>query len=185
MTWSNDVPLGPLDPRLTERDFLPPERKLVRWIREGWTFRQIEDECAAYAGLVRHELSRVDRLMLTYQVDSAVSRAMDRVGLGRRYQDCVPWRVLDVHRDANPARMLRLLGRRRCGQPLGPEKAGQLGDYLMLLRRARLVIGYCPADEDGFVYVPDAWRTGPNEDIPIVVPMLMPDEIEWVRMHEG
>ena len=184
MTWSSDVPLGPLNPRLTDRGFLPPERKLVRWMQEGWTFRQIENECIADAGLVHHELSRADRLMLTHQVDSALTDAMTRVGLGHRYDDCVPWRVLDVHHGANAARMLRLLGRRRCGQPLGPDRAGPLDDFLLLLRRAHLVIGYCPADEDGFVFVPETWRSGPNEDIPIVVPILMPDEIEWVRTHE-
>jgi hypothetical protein len=32
--------------------------------------------------------------------------------------------------------------------------------------------------------VPDSWRSGPNEDIPICVPVLPLDEIDWIREHE-
>ena len=49
--------------------------------------------------------------------------------------------------------------------------------------RAGLVVAYCPAHEDGFVFVPATWRSGPNEDIPICVPRLPLDEIDWIRDH--
>lgn len=169
--------------RMGDADLLPSERKFLQWIRNGWSFREIEAECATRAGMPLATLTRIDRSILTMKVDQAITRAMTSKGLGHRYDDAAPWRVLDVHRGAHELHMLHLLGRRRCGQPLGPSSASVLHSFLFLLGRARLVVAYCPALEEGFTYVPDSWRSPHHDDIPICFPVLPLDEIEWIRDH--
>jgi hypothetical protein len=167
--------------RLGEPDALPSERKFLQWIRDGRTFREIEVECAARAGISLGALSHIERSLLTMKVDHAITNAMTSKGLDHRYFAAAPWRVLDIHRHAHELRMLHLLGRRRCGQPLGPSSASALDSFLLLLDRARLIVAYCPALEEGFAYVPDSWRAGPDADVPVCVPILPLVEIEWIR----
>ena len=177
---TEESPPVSLATRLAHPELLPSQRKFLQWIRNGRTFREIEAECAERAGLSLDDLGTMDRWRLTMRVDHEITDAMTLHGLGHRYDDCTPWRVLEAHRQAHQFQMLQLLGRRRCGQPLGPSSTSSLDSFLFLLGRARLVVAYCPALEDGFAYVPEAWRSGPNEDIPICVPELPLDEIEWI-----
>lgn len=73
--------------------------------------------------------------------------------------------------------MLRLLGRRRAGIPLDVDSEQRLDSFLAMLERERVVVAYCPDHEDGFLYVDESLRGGPNPEIPIRVQVLRAYEV--------
>jgi hypothetical protein len=136
-------------------------------VNKGMTHQEIRDE--------------IERVWHVNVSRSTVSVAIMRAGLseeGQRYRDTVPWKVRMVHATEYPVRMLRLLGRQRAGLPLDRNEAKRLTSWLEMLDRERVVIAYCPdALDEGFHYVDEKYRQGPNADIPIRVKILLPEEI--------
>ena len=141
---------------------LPPDSDLLRMVEDGLTHEQIALECERITG---HKVARST-------VSAALSRAALTKTTGHRYLDTVPWRVRPEHASEYAARMLRLLGRRRNGFPMSDEDNQRLDSWLRHLETERVVVAYCPEHEDGFLYVDEEHRSGPNPDIPIRVRVL-------------
>lgn len=135
---------------------LPDEAILRQWVNEGLSHQQIADRTYRETG------NRVSR--------SSVSAAVSRMGLStptNRYREELPWRVKTRHIRAYPARMLRLLGRRRSGQRLNEEEDKRLTAWLNLLDEENAVVAYDPDSEQGFFYVDR--KRGDSAEIPIRV----------------
>lgn len=145
---------------------LPPISELERLVRQGYTHQQIVDWWHAESGIT---VSR-----------SSVSAALSRAGLSKevsRYKDELPWRVKGEHLTQYPARMLRLLGRRRAGNELTEEEQDRLDAWLEALTEKSLVVAYCP-DFEGFLYV-EADEVGDGSDgVPIRRRLIGVDEVE-------
>lgn len=111
----------------------------------------------------------------------AVSSAISRAGLskqGKRYQECLPWRVKIEHSKHYAARMLRLLGRTRNGEELHEHDAERLASWRARLALEDTVVAYIPETEEGFHYMrkPVGWE---ESDIPII-----PTEIRLAQVGE-
>lgn len=120
---------------------LPPVQDLQRLVDDGLTHQQIADHILKTTGLV---VSR-----------SAVSSALHRAGLSKdapRYRREIPWRVNADHLTQYPARMLRLLGRRRADMELSEDESTRIDAWLEGLQEKGLVVAYVP-DGQGFIYV--------------------------------
>ncbi len=114
-------------------------------------------------------------------VSAALARAALNSPTGHRYHDCLPWRVRPEHAMAYPARMLRLLGRLRTGFPIHEGDQERVDSWLAMLERERVVVAYCPESEDGFLYVDESLRGGPNPEIPIRVQQIRWNEVDGAR----
>lgn len=147
---------------------LPPDSELRKMVDQGMTHAEIASECERLTG---HKVARST-------VSAALSRAALTTKEGHRYFDCVPWRVRPEHASEYAVRMLRLLGRRREGIPLAEQDEQRLDSWLGMLERERVIVAYAPEHEDGFLYVDEELRSGPNPDIPIRVQVLRLSEIE-------
>lgn len=105
----------------------------------------------------------------------AISGAARRYGLATdnvRHSDTLPWKVKSIHGMEYPARMLRLLGRRRKNLPMNPAEESELNGFLNRLDRDGTIVAYQPDDEDvGFKYIPVEFKDH-DEDIPIRKAML-------------
>lgn len=122
------------------RRVLPDNQTLQRWVERGMTHQEIAEEVYRLSG------ERVSR--------STVSAALSRAGLSKqtaRYADELPWRVKIEHMTAYPARMLRLLGRRRAGLDLTQHEEERLDSWLASLKDKGCVVAYSP--DVGFLYV--------------------------------
>lgn len=143
---------------------LPSDRDLARLVEQGLTHQQIADWVLSELG---HKVSR-----------STVSVALSRAGLSReamRYHEEIPWKVRAEHLTQYPARMLRLLGRRRQSIELTVEEDGRLDGWLESLEERDIVVAYAP-DNGGFIYV-DTDEVGDGQDgIPIRRRTIQPDE---------
>jgi hypothetical protein len=146
---------------------LPPDSELKRMVQQGMTHAEIAAECERLTG---HKVARST-------VSAALSRAALTESTGHRYYDCIPWRVRPEHASEYAARMLRLLGRRRESFPLNDGEDRRLDSWLNMLERERCVVAYCPEHEDGFLYVDESLREGPNPEIPIRVKVLRLSEV--------
>ena len=145
---------------------LPPVSDLERLVRQGYTHQQIVDWWQATSGIT---VSR-----------SSVSAALSRAGLSKesaRYKDELPWRVKGEHLTQYPARMLRLLGRRRAGNVLADEEIDRLDAWLEALSEKGLVVGYCPQFE-GFLYVEADEVDDGADGVPIRRRLIGVDEVE-------
>ena len=151
---------------------LPSDRQLKELVQEGFTFREISDWVAVRIGAVPNSAT----------LGVALSRAVLRETTGPRYRECVPWRYEDAHRWAYPVRMLRLLGRRRSGLPLAPELDATLETWLGAVAESHAVVGYCRS-ADGFLYIDEGWREGPNPDIPVRVPDVTVEDLDAIRLR--
>jgi putative intracellular protease/amidase len=144
---------------------LPPTSELAKLVEAGLTHQQIADRIRATTGVV------VAR--------STVSVALSKAGLARdgmRYRDELPWRVKGEHLTQYPARMLRLLGRRRADGQLTEDEADRLDAWLEGLAEKGLVVAYAP-DADGFLYVEaDETHDGKN-GVPIRRRIIELDEL--------
>jgi len=138
---------------------LPPEAELRRFMEEGRTHAEIRVECERVAG----------RRFANATTSAMLSRASMTTKEGHRYFESIPWRIRPEHATEYAARMLRLLGRRRTGVPLSDDDTAHLDSWLGMLERERLVVAYRPDAEEGFRYVDEELRSGPNPDIPIRV----------------
>ena len=145
---------------------LPPTQELQGLVEQGLTHSQIVDWIK----------DRYDVVVAR----SAVSAALSRAGLtrtGMRYRDEIPWRVKAEHLTQYPARMLRLLGRRRLGMELIDDESQRVDAWLTSLEERELVVAYCP-DGPGFIYV-DADEVGDGDnDIPIRKRTILTDELD-------
>lgn len=120
---------------------LPPTGELAKLVEQGLTHQEIADRIRVTTGVV---VSR-----------STVSVALSKAGLTRsavRYKDELPWKVKSEHITQYPARMLRLMGRKRSGVALSDDEADRLEAWLESLEEKGLVVAYVP-DGDGFIYV--------------------------------
>lgn len=120
---------------------LPPTSDLAKLVEQGLTHQEIADHINETMGVL---VSR-----------STVSVALSRAGLAKgamRYKDELPWKVKSEHITQYPARMLRLLGRRRAGVALTDDEVDRLDAWLESLEEKGLVVAYVP-DGDGFIYV--------------------------------
>jgi hypothetical protein len=133
---------------------LPSDRELGRLVEQGLTHQEIADWVLEHLG---HRVSR-----------STVSVALSRAGLSKeamRYKRELPWKVKADHLTEYPARMLRLLGRRRAEGELTDDEDARLDAWLEALEEREIVVAYSP--ERGFLYV-DADEIGDgNDGIPI------------------
>lgn len=121
---------------------LPDKTRLRQMIDQGMTHREI-------AEVVSRETGQPVRR-------STVSAAIHRAGLSdraKKYDVEIPWTVRDRHLTSYPARMLRLLGRRRAGLTLTAEQESRLDSWLAMLERENAVVVYFPETEEGFFYV--------------------------------
>lgn len=136
---------------------LPDNATLRHWVEdEGLTHQQVADRVYAQTG------QRVAR--------ATVSAALHRAGMSKpnaRYSDEIPWRVKIEHVKEYPARMLRLLGRRRAGLPLNDTENIRLDAWLDKLERDHAVIGYAPDSVYGFYYIEKDDKTDGKDGIPI------------------
>jgi hypothetical protein len=145
---------------------LPPANELLRMVEAGMTHQQIADRIQHTTGV---PVSR-----------STVSAALSRAGLasvGHRYKRELPWKVKAEHLTQYPARMLRLLGRRRSGVELTEEEYERLEAWMVALEDKNLVVGYAP-EGNGFIYVVADEKNDGEGDIPIRKRVITPEEIE-------
>lgn len=136
---------------------LPDTVTLRQWVEdEHLTHQQIADRVFAQTGW---PVSR-----------SSVSAALSRAGIsanGPRYREELPWRVKMEHIREYPARMLRLLGRRRAGQDMTDEENRRLDAWLAMLEKDHAVVAYDPESEFGFYYIEKDGRSDGHNGIPI------------------
>ena len=145
---------------------LPPASELLKLVEDGLTHQEIAEWVERTTG------RRVSR--------STVSVALHRAGLSKdsmRYKEELPWRVKAEHLTQYPARMLRLLGRRRAGTELGEDEAERLDAWLEGLAEKDLVVAYAP-DFEGFIYVTSDEKDDGSGGIPIRRRLIHIDEIE-------
>ena len=91
----------------------------------------------------------------------------DPNGARRRPDDVIPWGVRPDHAKEYPARMLRLLKRRREGVPLTRSEDERLDGWLSKLDRDHAVIGYNPSSVFGFYYIEKNDDTDGADGVPI------------------
>lgn len=89
---------------------------------------------------------------------SAIAMAMHRHGVPAakprpRYEEMLPWHVLDVHKYNTQARLLRLEGRRRNGNKLNDRELQWLTTWRRELEAHNAVVMYDPDTEEGFHWV--------------------------------
>lgn len=150
---------------------LPSDQQLARLIRQGLTHQEIVDWVEDNLG---HRVSR-----------STVSVALSRAGLskeGMRYREELPWKVKAEHLTEYPARMLRLLGRRRADIEMTADEDSRLDAWLESLEEREIVVAY--ARERGFLYV-DSDETGDGESgIPIRKRLISDNELPTIDGSE-
>lgn len=145
---------------------LPPTDELKRLVMMGLTHQQIADYLHEKQGL------KVSR--------SSVSAALSRAGLtereGMRYKEELPWRIKADHMTQYPARMLRILGRRRADIELTEDEDSRLDAWLEALEEREIVVAYCP-DGPGFIYVDTDEKGDGSNGIPIRKRIIHTDEL--------
>lgn len=122
----------------------PDKTWLQRQARRGLTQKQMVDAWEEESGL------RVSR--------SAIAMAMSRHGVEAakprpRYDDMLPWHVLDEHKYNAQARLLRLEGRRRKGGKLTERELKWLTTWRRELEVNNAVVIYDPQTDEGFHWV--------------------------------
>lgn len=136
---------------------LPDTATLRHWLQDdGLTHQQIADRIYMTTG------ERVSR--------SSVSAALHRAGISKptaRYSQEIPWRVKVEHIKEYPARMLRILGKRRAGGELTDLENQRLDAWLKKLEDDHAVVGYDPNSTFGFYYIEKDDRTDGADGIPI------------------
>lgn len=135
--------------------YTPDRNTFIRWIDEGITHQQMADRVHEITG---HKVTR-----------AAISVAISGYELSRktpRYKREVPWRV-KTHHKSYPVQMLRLLGARNLGKPLGARKERELNNWLMRLYRQDLIVAYDPDSDQGFFYIDAMYRDHQDPTLPI------------------
>ena len=126
---------------MANRTVVPDATTLRRYLKKGLTQAQIADAWEADSGV------RVSR--------SAIAMAIARYGLEtprprRRNTDLLPWVLKKEHQMATEARLLRMEGRRRRGEPLSKADLTWVSNWVEELRRDNAVITYLPNTKQGF-----------------------------------
>lgn len=136
---------------------LPDIGTLLHWIEdEGMTHQECADRVYALTG------ERVTR--------TSISSALSRAGVSStkpRHTETIPWRVSVKHTREYPARMLRLLGRRRLGLEINDDETQRLDGWLAKLDGDHAVVGYDPDSEFGFYYIEKDDKLDGLDGIPI------------------
>jgi hypothetical protein len=130
---------------------IPPTRELKKLADAGHSHAEIAKILSDHLGV---PIAR-----------STVSAAFHRAGISgnaHRYSEELPWVVRTEHLTQYPARMLRLLGRRRAGLTLRDEESLRLDRWLAILEKDKEVVGYDPNTIEGFWYVPRRGSEGRN-----------------------
>jgi hypothetical protein len=122
----------------------PGATELRRYLKRGLTQAQIVAEWEKDTG-VRVSRSTIAMAIARYGLQSAKPRP--------RYEDTLPWKVLDEHKHHIDARMLRLEGRRRHGGKLTADEKRWLTDWKRLLDERGAVVMYDPDTPQGFYWV--------------------------------
>lgn len=133
---------------------LPNTETLLQWADEGLSHRQMAERVYEQTG---HTVTR-----------GAISVALHRAGETEhrdRYLDTIPWTLHGRDLKSYPARMLRLLGRRRRGLPLNDEEARRLDRWLARCEDQDCVVAYDPDRNPSLFYV--YRRPTDDPDIPI------------------
>lgn len=124
---------------------VPDKTWLRRHAQAGLTQQQMVDAWENESD-IRVSRSAIAMAMRRWGVDAAKPRP--------RYEDMLPWHVLDEHKYNSQARLLRLEGRRRKGGKLNDKELGWLTTWRRELDAANAVIMYDPQTEEGFHWVP-------------------------------
>lgn len=151
---------------------LPPMSELEELLRAGHSHREIATIVSQQTG--------------TPVARSTISAAFHRAGISGdapRYLEELPWRVKTEHLHAYPARMLRLLGRRRAGLELSVEEDGRLTRWIDQLAADGDVVGYDPETLEGFWYVPARPQDGAG-GIPVRVGFCSVQEIRRTELAD-
>lgn len=121
----------------------PGKTELRRYVEKGLTQQQIADEWEKETG---HRLTRsaIGMAIARYDLQSAHPRP--------RYEEMLPWHVIDEHRMNYDARMLRLEGRRRKGGTLTTKEKRLLTNWREALDQANAVVTYDAATAEGFFW---------------------------------
>lgn len=135
------------------KQIAPGKTELRRYLDKRLTQAQIAEQWEKDTGI------KVSR--------TTIAMAIARYGLQStkprpRYEDTLPWHVLDEHKNHNDARMLRLEGRRRHGNALTGNELRWLTQWRELLEEREAVIVYDPDTVQGFWWVS---RTPEDDDI--------------------
>lgn len=120
---------------------VPNKTQMRHYLERGLTQQQIADEWEPDSGV------RVSR--------SAIAMAIDRYGLKSakpraRWDDLLPWRVVEAHRMHFDARMLRLEARRRRNLEISERNAKLLASWLRRLEEQNAVVTYAADTTEGF-----------------------------------
>ena len=122
----------------------PDKTWLRRHAQVGLTQKQMVDAWEKESG-VRVSRSAIAMAMHRHGVEAAKPRP--------RYEDMLPWHVLDEHKYNAQARLLRLEGRRRKGGSLNSKELQWLTTWRRELEAHNAVVVYDPATDDGFHWV--------------------------------
>ena len=122
----------------------PDKTWLQRHARRGYTQKRMVDAWEQESG-IRVSRSAIAMAMRRQGVEAAVPRP--------RYEDMLPWHVLDEHKYNSQARLLRLEGRRRKGNKLNDKELQWLTTWRRELEAHNAVVIYDPATEEGFHWV--------------------------------
>jgi len=148
---------------------VPIVDEVVRWIKDGKKLTWIVDE-----------IQRKYGVKVGYSTVVDIRRRNDIPALIGRHDDLIPWPLRKEHRHKMPPKMLRALGRRRNGEPLGPTVERELDRWLVARAETSpeapygTVVHYNPLTKEGWFYV--ARRPGIDNDL-----IRVPDEDASVR----
>ena len=101
---------------------------------------------------------------------ATISAACAKYGLSgtmTRHDDTLPWKVLVRHTRLYPARMLRLLGRRRKGMELNETEDKLLDSFVLTLTNEDAIVAYQPDSDEGFLYIDAKYRDHKDKTLPI------------------
>ena len=118
---------------------------LKRYIDAGLSLTEMAEHWETETGTTRAR-SSFAVAMSRYNMTSAHPQV--------RHDDTLPWRVKSKHAMEYPARMLRALGRRNKGLPIGEELSDRLDSYLRDLDKDNAVVHYDAETPEGFWHVP-------------------------------
>ena len=139
---------------MARQQVLPNADKLLEMVQSGMTHAEIAEWVERDTG---HHVTR-----------AAVSVALSRAGLTeekRRYGQEIPWRLQGKDLKHYAIRMLRLLGKRRAGDPLTEEETSRLDSWLAKLDEEGVVVAYCADQVPRIIYVPR--EPADPKDVPI------------------
>lgn len=125
---------------------VPDQAQMRRYLKRGLTQAQIVEAWKEDSG-IRVSRSAIAMAISRYGLSSATTRARPR------YEDTLPWRVKREHTNHYDARMLRLEGRRREGNPMTERELQMLAQWKKLLDERNAVVTYAPDTEQGFFWI--------------------------------